>query len=381
MTAPKLCKTEQQFDLSASNRNERPNRIDRSSRIAEMIKSLLSMTAVVFVLFGAEAVAADPDWTLYKQRFLLPEGRVVDTGQARVSHTEGQGMTMFLAVHFDDQAAFNKIWQWTRRNLQVRDDKLLSWRWSSKDCAAETGKDCVRDKNNASDGDVFIAWALLRAHQKWKSPGHLAAAMEIIQAIRKQLLRKSSRGPVLIPGMDGFERPDGTVINLSYWVFPAIPDFAKVDPAPEWLELQQAGVNLLLEAHFGRWGLPADWILLGNKLAPAPGFLPRFGYDAVRIPLYLLWAKNETPALLAPFKAYWDHFKGAKFISPWTSLDDNSIDSYDASPGLRSIAELTVAYPNISTVRLPALDAKQEYYSSVLLMLTKVMLEERSRKQ
>lgn len=342
------------------------------------LKTLLFRTvASLLLLHGINAGAADAEWMLFKQRFLQPEGRVVDTGHPdRISHTEGQGTTMLLAVHHDDPAAFNAVWQWTRQNLQVRNDKLLAWHWSPRDCAAGNG--CVTDKNNASDGDLFVAWALLRAHRKWKNPDYLAAATEIIHAIRKQLLLKTGRGIVLLPGAEGFDKAEGVIINPSYWLFPALQDIAQADPSPEWRDLQQTGVNLLLEGHFGRWGLPADWILLGDKLTPAPGFPPRFSYDAVRIPLYLLWAKSETTGLLSPFKDYWGHFKGAKFISAWTNLNDNSIDSYDASYGIRSIAQLTLAYPELNSVQMPTLDATQDYYSSVLLLLVKTMRAERA---
>lgn len=341
------------------------------------LKTLLSRAFVsLLLLHGINAGAADAEWMLFKQRFLQPEGRIVDTGQDRISHTEGQGMTMLLAAHYDDQVTFDTVWQWTRQNLQVRNDKLLAWRWSPKDCADDKG--CVTDKNNASDGDLFVAWALLRAHRKWENPAYLAAAAEIIHAIRKQLLLKTSRGTVLLPGVDGFDKTEGTVINLSYWLFPALRDIAQADPSPEWQDLQQTGINLLLEGHFGRWGLPADWILLGDKLTPAPGFSPRFSYDAVRIPLYLLWARSETTGLLLPFKNYWEHFNGAKFISAWTNLNDNSIDSYDASYGIRGIARLTLAYPELHSVQMPVLDATQDYYSSVLLLLAKTMRVERA---
>lgn len=344
------------------------------------LKTLLSWALVsLLLLHGINAVAADTDWILFKQRFLQPEGRIVDTGQQdRVSHTEGQGMTMVLAVHYDDRVAFDTVWQWTRQNMQVRNDRLLAWRWSPKDCVADHGKGCVTDKNNASDGDLFVAWGLLRACRKWKNPGYLAEATEIIHAIRKQLLLKTSRGIVLLPGAEGFGKAEGVVINPSYWLFPALRDIAQADPSPEWQDLQQTGINLLLEGHFGRWGLPADWILLGDKLTPAPGFSPRFSYDAVRIPLYLLWAKSETADLLSPFRSYWEHFKGAKFISAWTDLNDNSIDSYDASYGIRGIAQLTLSYPELHSAQMPALDATQDYYSSVLLLLAKTMRVERA---
>lgn len=333
------------------------------------LKALLSWVAAFLLLSCVNANAADADWALFKQRFVQAQGRIVDAGQEDISHSEGQGMAMLLAVHYDDRATFDAVWQWTRQNLQVRDDRLLAWRWSPRDG--------VTDRNNATDGDLFVAWALLRAHRKWKSSDYLAAATETIQTVRRQLLRKTSRGIVLLPGMEGFGKPEGMVVNPSYWLFPAIQDFARIDPAPEWADLQQTGINLLLEGHFGRWGLPADWILLGDKLSPAPGSPPYFGYDAVRIPLYLLWAKCETADLLLPFQNYWEHFNGAKFMSAWTNLNDGSIDSYDASPGIRGIARLTLAYPKLHSAQLPALDATHGYYSSVLLLLAKTMLAER----
>ena len=333
---------------------------------------LSAWVAVFLLLSGMGANAANTDWLLFKQRFLQPEGRVIDTGHNNmISHSEGQGMVMLLSVHHDDRAAFDSMWQWTRQNLQVRDDKLLAWSWSSSDGAS--------DKNNAADGDLFVAWALLRAQRKWQEPAYREAAMEIIQDVRQKLLRKTSRGIILLAGTEGFDRSEGVVINPSYWLFPALQEIAQADPAPEWPELQQTGINLLLEGHFGRWGLPPDWMLLADKLAPAAGFPARFSYDAVRIPLYLLWAKRETAELLLPFQSYWGHFKGARFMPAWANLNDDSIDSHDASPGIRGIAQLTLAYPNLRSVRLPALAPTQDYYSSVLLLLTKVMLRERGR--
>jgi endoglucanase len=315
------------------------------------------------------ASTANAEWTLFKQRFLLPEGRVIDTAHNNITHSEGQSAVMLLAVHNDDRAVFDNIWQWTRQKLQVREDKLLAWHWSP-----ECG---LTDINNATDSDLFVAWALLRAHNKWKNPDYLVDALEIIQDIRKNLLIETKRGIVLLPGMNGFNKSEGIVINLSYWVFPAIQEIASVDPASEWQGLQQTGIKLIKEANFGRWELPADWILLNNKLTLPAEFLPRFSYDAVRIPLYLFWAKYETDELLTPFKQFWGYFNGASFIPAWTNLTDDSIDSYDASPGIRSIAQFSLDYPQLHSVSLPALDKNQDYYSSLLLLLTKAMIQER----
>ena len=68
-------------------------------------------------------------WTAWKARFVTDAGRVVDTGNQGISHSEGQGFGMLLAVAANDRPTFERIWGWTRANRMVRDDQLLAWRW------------------------------------------------------------------------------------------------------------------------------------------------------------------------------------------------------------------------------------------------------------
>ena len=312
--------------------------------------------------------AADADWETFRQAFVHPEGRVVDTGQNRISHSEGQGFAMLFAVLYGDRAAFDRIWQWTRRHLQVREDALLAWRWDAG---------AVTDRNNASDGDVLVAWALARAAEAWQQPEYAAAARRIAQDIRQKLLRRASHGLVLIPGMEGFEKPEGLTINLSYWVFPAFPGLARVDPAPEWDELSRSGIAILQYAYFGRWRLPPDWLRLAERVVPAGNPPERFGFDAMRIPVYLVWSRRDTENLLRPYRDFWGHFAGARDLPAWTNLKDDSVDTHGAGAGVRASAQLVAEHPRASAERLPALDAQQSYYSAVLLLLAKIALRER----
>ncbi len=46
---------------------------------------------------GSDAGArawADTAWERYKARFMMPDGRIIDTANGNVSHTEGQGFAM-----------------------------------------------------------------------------------------------------------------------------------------------------------------------------------------------------------------------------------------------------------------------------------------------
>ena len=228
-------------------------------------------------------------WEAYKRRFISERGRLIDTGNHMISHSEGQGYAMLLAVAADDRADFELIWGWTRANLMVRDDSLLAWRWEPNQRPA------VSDMNDASDGDILIAWALTEAAEAWGDPSYRAAARRVaVEVGRKLVLTKTPFGMLLLPAVSGFaaeDRPDGPVLNPSYWVFPAFARLPLVAPEVDWSGLAQGGLNLLKAARFGQTGLPTEWVSgQADKVRPADGFAQYFGYNAIRIPLYLAWA-------------------------------------------------------------------------------------------
>jgi endoglucanase len=353
--------------------------------VALSLKRALGNMAAVFVAlacWGASfpAAAQDDDWTSYKKSYVSPQGRVIDTGHAGISHSEGQGIGLLLAALNKDRALFDTIWQWTRVNLQIRGDKLFAWKWVPGGVTDENGGGKVADRNNATDGDIFIAWALYRAARQWNEAAYLQAGMEISRDIRAKLLGQSAHGPVLLPGEQGFIKAGAVTINLSYWVFPALQDFNRLDPAPEWEKLIASGLTLLQAARFGRWQLPPDWLRLADKPEVAPDFKPRFSYDAVRIPLYLIWAKLDSPDNLRPYNEFWEYFQFARFLPAWTALADDSVDSYDAPPGIQAVVTLTrlkaSAKSRQSKLQLPKLNPGQDYYSATLLLLAKLAAQE-----
>ena len=253
---------------------------------------------------------AEPDawptgtWQQYKDKFLKPDGRVVDDANGNISHSEGQGYGMLLAVMADDAATFNRIWTWTRTELMRRPDGLASWKWESDKSPN------ITDANNASDGDLLIAWALAEAAERWARPDYTREAARISVALDKATGARSSFGRVFLPGADGFSataRPDGPVVNLSYWIFPAIDRLKSVAPSVDWDGYRASGYTLARAAQFGQAKLPTDWISIArDKAVPAEGFPPRFSYNAVRLPLYLAWANNVNKDALRPYVSFGD---------------------------------------------------------------------------
>lgn len=308
-------------------------------------------------LAAVAAATPLPGYAVWKRVFVRDDGRVVDIGQGQASTSESQGYGLVLALASGDLASFDAIWAWTQKNLAVRDDGLLAWHWLP-------GKG-VTDTNDAADGDLVVAWALAQA--ALTRPALAEPAHKLAQAIRQHLLRDTPWGTVLLPAVQGFETPKGQVVNLSYWVFPALPAMQRIDPSPQWAALQESGLKLLRIARFGRWGLPPDWLLLVNPLVPDPTRPARYGYEAVRIPLYLNWAGLASAELLAPFKSFWQSFRCQGYLPAWTNFADDSIDSFGANPGMRAIRDW------VESGRAPAVDldalARDGYYSAVLTEL------------
>ena len=89
-------------------------------------------TVVVTTMMMLPHAWADTAWESYKSRFMMPDGRIIDTGNGNVSHTEGQGFAMLLAVANNDRPAFDKLWQWTDKTLRKKTGyftgAIIRWR-------------------------------------------------------------------------------------------------------------------------------------------------------------------------------------------------------------------------------------------------------------
>ena len=237
----------------------------------------------------------------YVSSFVMKDGRVIDNINGNISHSESQGYGMLLAVAAQDQETFKLIWDWTDRALFIRDDGLAAWRYEPEGsvATAETGK--ITDMNNATDGDLLIAWALAEAAAMGWDPLYAARAETIIDAMAPLLVNIAPFGLQMMPAAAGFDAEAQAglpVVNLSYWVFPAFDRLAELHPRPFWQPLQQSGRSLLRISSRNLAGLSPDWVALDseNKTAmPAGNFENNgFSYNAIRIPLYL--AMSSTPS-------------------------------------------------------------------------------------
>ncbi len=238
-------------------------------------------------------------WAAYKAKFLDPSGRIVDNGNGNISHSEGQGYGLLLAYLAASPADFEQIWYFTRTELLLRNDGLAVWKWDP------SANPHVTDANNASDGDILIAYALALAGSAWNRADYITAATRIAQSTLSETVADFAGRTLLMPGTEGFsaaDRDDGPVINPSYWVYEALPVMAALAPSDQWQKLADDGLSLLNAMQFGPRKLPAEWVSLKRQPQPAEGFDVEFGYNAIRIPLYLARGGVTDRALLTRLK-------------------------------------------------------------------------------
>jgi endo-1,4-beta-D-glucanase Y len=270
-------------------------------------------------------------WDAYKAKFLDPRGRILDDGNGNISHSEGQGYGLLLAYLSGDRADFALIWSFTKTELLIRNDGLAAWKWSP------AAKPHVTDINNATDGDILIAYALALAGREWKRNDYLAAGAQISRAILTNVVLEQPQRSLLLPGAQGFAAPsrkDGPVVNLSYWIFEALPVLDSLVPSPQWARLRQSGLDLVRQAALGPKALPPDWLSLADTPKPAEGFPAEFGYNALRIPLYLVRAGESDAVLLDRFRQGMQASSGAIAIS---DIESGRVKNNLSDPGYRIV--------------------------------------------
>lgn len=324
-------------------------------------QGLRAVLVISVMLFAAAQAQAADGWRDFKSRFMTPEGRIQDTGNKNVSHTEGQGYAMLMAVSWNDRTSFDALWRWTQQNLKNSSNGLFYWRYTPGATPP------VTDRNNASDGDVLIAWALLKGGEKWHVPAYLQASDAIQRAIVAHNVITFAGRTLMLPGAQGFNKNSYVVLNPSYFLFPAWRDFGRRSHLKVWNKLTSDALALLENMRFGDSGLPADWVALNadGSMAPATAWPPRFSYDAIRIPLYLHWYDAQSLQLV-PYQHFWMQFQRQQ-TPAWIDVLSNKKAPYNMAGGLLAVRDLTLD----ETANLTdTLDASEDYFSASLHLLT-----------
>jgi len=343
-----------------------------------MLKRLAFFVLICLLAPSGGRSTEAADWAAYQRAFVAADGRVRDPKQNAASHSEGQGYGLLLAWMHDDRPAFDRILKWTVDNLQVRRDALLAWSWGRRPNGAWN----VIDYNNASDGDILVAYALLKAGKRWDHPPYREAGLRIVRDIRDHLALTVHGYQLIAPAYFGFNSENGHSFNTGYLVLPAFDEFARVDDEVFWRSVLRDSRSLLDRSAFSRFRLPADWVALGNsQTAVDQARSPFFGYEAIRVPLYLAWHGDRQR--LAAFSDYLQFVENSGYLPRRVNLIDGTAAAEEAPAGFYAVmgrcAERLERQPLARTLLQKATERvmyeSEDYFSNTLYLLAREAME------
>lgn len=267
-------------------------------------------------------------WENYKARFINKDGRVIDYSVGDITTSEAQAYALLQAVWIDDKPTFDKVWTWTKENLQKRKkDHLFGWRWGKKPDGSY-GFFADGGDNPASDADTDISLALILASRRWHDRKYEEQAKNVISDIWKLETDKIGKNRYLVAGTWAIGS-DKDILNPSYFAPYAWRLFATVDTKNDWKSLINPAYDVLNQSGSNKLdkdravGLPPDWLAISKKPAgkieptQINGLTSNYGFDAIRIPwriaLDYQW-NNSTQAkaylkTLGFFSNYWQENK------------------------------------------------------------------------
>lgn len=338
--------------------------------------------ALAFKLASMQALAAATPlsplsavWQAWKGAYLTPDGRVVDEPQRSASHSESQGFGLCLAAAFQDRQAFQAIRAWTTMNLRVRNDSLLAWRWLPEQTVA------VPDRNNATDGDLFFAWGLLLGASAFGDETFLEDARQIVADLVRECIVASPDGSglLLLPAADGFDTADAVTINPSYYMPRAMRELAFALGEMRLLQCHDDGLALL--ERLAGPGLTPDWVRITEQgPTSAIGMSAAFGYEAMRVPLYLLWSGLPFhPAVARAAETYRADLQANPTAQAPTVIDTVSGVVTERSPhagyhAIRSIVACSIGSREESP--LMPFSLAQPYYPGTLHLMSLITQNE-----
>ncbi|WP_457425767.1 glycosyl hydrolase family 8 [Roseateles sp. P5_E7] len=242
-----------------------------------------------------------------------PASYVLDVGNADV-RSEGMSYGMMVTVQMGRKAEFDALWNWTWTHMRYRSGPRQSYfRWQCQP------KGCDKDAVPASDGEEYMATALLMAAARWGNGQGIydynAQAQEILSAM---LHKETMNGGVKEGARSMFSPKHGQVVfvpvgNAADFSDPSyhLPAFyeiwarraAKPEDRQRWSEIADISRAYFNKAAHPRTGLTPDYAEFDGRPKVLEGH-EDFRYDAFRTAVnwsvdQAWWGKNPMVAGLS----------------------------------------------------------------------------------
>ncbi len=225
--------------------------------------------------------------------------------------TEGMSYGMMIAVQFDKQEMFDRLWRWSVKYMQHKDGPskgYFIWTAQTDGTTGRTMPDgTVRLPGPASDGELYYVTALLFASNRWGDNGEINYKKEA-RYILDCMFEKTGEGGIhnifdVEHKLINFT-PDGngwTYTDVSYNL-PAFmeiwAEFADDGREDFWRECAATAREYLHKATDPVTGINPDLTHFDGTPYGAPGRTRWFFYDSWRVPMNIAmdysWYNKDT---------------------------------------------------------------------------------------
>ncbi len=227
-------------------------------------------------------------WREYKKNFLVSYGQIIDPKNNDKTTSEGQSYALMRAAMMNDKKTFDGVWSWTQAKLRNRgSDSLISWLWEKN----EAGEYVQTDYSTAADADVDIALSLVLAYELWGEQRYIEDAKEMIRDIWEHEV-VAVNGEYYLTFNTTPEKPEGIIINPSYFSPAHYRVFAKYDQTHNWNKLASdtyKQLERLQNFQNNKTNLPPNWVMVtrsGNFISASKYFQNNadyYGFDSFRV--------------------------------------------------------------------------------------------------
>ena len=325
-----------------------------------------------------------PEWERFITRFVQADGRVIDVTFDQKTTSEGQSYALFFALVANQPQRFDTLLKWTSDNLADAQlgRKLPGWLWGKRD----DGSWGIKDRNAASDADLWMAYTLLEAARLWRNPRYEAIGRRMLKLISDgDVVRAGSAGVVLLPGPYGFALSQNRFrINPSYMPGFMFTYLRTADPSGQWGAAWDNYLRLAPQIFVS--GVAPDEFVVSSKgvVTQDTEREPSGSYDAIRVYLWAGMSGEESKELLRLLAPYAKLIRaqgsppekvnpatGAAFKKDWSPMGFSGA----MLPFLSALNEKELLNAQLNRLQLDAVRAKlggaTNYYDQALILFGK----------
>lgn len=324
-------------------------------------------TAASIFPLPARAQALPNVWEAWAAKYYR-DGRVIDERQGGITHSEGQGYALLFAQAYGDRDRFAAIEAWTQQHLAVRQDQLMAWKWQP------SVSDNIASWHNATDGDLFRAWALLRAARDSGWSEYRERAIGIARDIAALCCAPDPRAPqewLLTPGAEARRTAARVLFNPSYILPRALRELGEAAAEPRLIRAADHGETVLAE--LAATGFLPNWVDITQDGFDTPqehDFL--WGYDALRVPLYLRWSRATDHLAIDLGRQYMDLSEVAGHVAVEVTAT-RIVREQSNHPGYLAVRQLASCDAGDD---LAPPDAARDYYPDSLFLMARIAQRE-----